>query len=73
MEGGEKMREIIENIQEHVILILVIIGLTDIVSVISLNQEYHSSSYYPEMLALELLAVFVYVAIIIAIFAKKSL
>lgn len=67
------MREIIENIQEHVILILVIIGLTDIVSVISLNQEYHSSSYYPEMLALELLAVFVYVAIIIAIFAKKSL
>ena len=67
------MREIFGNIQEHVILILGIIGLTDIVSVISLNQVYHSSSYYPEMLALELLAVFVYVAIIIAIFAKKSL
>jgi hypothetical protein len=63
------MRELIENIQEHVILNIGIIGFMVIVLVISLNQVYHSSSYYPEMLALELLAVFVYVAIIIEIFA----
>lgn len=67
------MRELIENIQEHVILNIGIIGFMIIVPVISLNQKYHSSSYYPELLYLELLAVFVYVAIITVIFAKKSL
>ncbi len=44
-----------------------------IATVILSNQENRSLSYYPEMVALEVLILFVYTAIMVAIIAKEHL
>ena len=65
------MKRLIEAIQEHVFVTVCITVIIVIVTVIWSNQEYRSLTYYPEMVALEFLILFVFVALIVAKIALK--